>query len=183
MTKMNKILLRRRIVYITYNIILLSISYFLSRFVQMLVFVLFYNTIQNCFNYRFHSDTIFYDNPIKAVRYCKLITIVVEIIYLCFCKEFEVSVYSNLFIIFLIALLNALLQFYLERVIISSSILHNKSLLLTRCNEIGLTTEAINRLILHYIEHKTIKEIANNECVEIATIKQSIRRSLRKLGL
>ena len=103
--------------YILYNAILLTFSYFVGRFYQMLLFVLFYNTFQNCFRYRFHADTIQHD-PIKAVRLCKIITICVEIIYLMLCKDLDVYIYSNLFIIFLITLLNAILKFSLEIVII-----------------------------------------------------------------
>ena len=183
MGKLQRIMLRKRIVYYLYCILILTIAYFLNRFFQMLIFILFFNLIQNCFSFRFHADTIFPNEPIKASNVCKLITIGVEIIYLVFCKEFDVSVYSNLFVIFVIALINALLQFFLERALSSKSILQNKELLLIRCEEVGLSKESINRLILRYIDKKSLQEIADIEFVEIESIKQSLRRSKRKLGL
>ena len=108
-----KIKRKNIITYLIYNIFLLTLAYFLNRFFQVLIFVLFFNFIQNCFNYRFHAETII-QSPIKAVRYCKIITVIVEIIYMIFCKELNISVYSNLLIIFIVALLNALVQFSLE---------------------------------------------------------------------
>lgn len=183
MDKLKKKLLLNRIGYILYNIVMLLNAYFFNRFFQMLLFILFYNTIQNCFKYRFHSDTLFPDNPIKAVRYCKLITFVVEIVYLAFCKDLDVSIYSNLFVIFIICFMNALLQFYCERTLVTKDIFSDKDKLVQVCKDNKLTDIAINRLVKHYIEKKTIYEIALEEQVEDITIKQSIRRSKRRLGL
>lgn len=173
-------LLKGRISYILYNVIILTIAYFLDRFLQMLMFILLFELLQNCFNYRFHSDTII-ENPIKAVKWCKVITISVEITYLIFCKGLKVSVYSNLFIIFLIAFINCLLQFYLEKVIIKKNIFNNLKSLKALCNEANLTEIATNRMIMKYVEKKTYIEIAEIENVEEDTIKQSIKRSKRKI--
>ena len=162
---------------------MLTIAYIFNRFFQMLIFILFYNTIQNCFRYRFHADTLYSDDPIKAVKYCKIITIVVEVIYLMFCKELNVSVYSNLGIILIIVVINSLLQFYLERKIINKSILTNKEHVIGICKEYNISELATNRLILHYVNGKTIQEIATLENVEEITIKQSIRITKRRLGL
>ena len=49
--------------------------------------------------------------------------------------------------------------------------------------EYNISDLAIQRLIEHYVDNKTIAEIAAQECVEEQTIKQSIRRTRRKLGL
>ena len=182
MNKLRKKLLIKKLVYVLYNILMLTIAYIVNRFFQMLIFILFYNTLQNCFKYRFHADTIFPNDPIKAVKYCKLITIVVEIIYLIFAKS-NVSVYSNLFIILIIVVLNSLLQFYLERQIINKNILTNKEHVIGICKEYGISDLATNRLIQHFICGKTIIEIASEESVEEHTIKQSIRRTRRKIGL
>lgn len=183
MSKLRKKLLIKMLDYILYNIIILIISFIFNRFFQMLIFILFYNTIQNCFYYRFHADTIFPNEPIKAVRYCKLITIVVEIIYLLFCKDLNVSVYSNLLIILIIAIINSLLQSFCEKLVINNSHLKNYSSLkrLLDINNISQINQ--KRIIDHYIYNKTIAEIAAQECVEEQTIKQSIRRTKRKLGL
>lgn len=183
MSKLRKKLLIKMLDYILYNIIILIISFIFNRFFQMLIFILFYNTIQNCFYYRFHADTIFPNEPIKAVKYCKLITIVVEIIYLLFCKDLNVSVYSNLLIILIIAIINSLLQSFCEKLIVNSSYLKSYSSLkrLLDINNISQINQ--KRIIDHYIYNKTISKIAQEECVEEQTIKQSIRRTKRKLGL
>ena len=166
--------------YLLYNAILLTISFFLGRFFQMLIFLLFYDFIQNCFNYRFHADTV-QNNPIKAVRLCKVITIAVEIIYLILCKRLDISVYSNLLIIFSIAFLNSILQFSLEYFLIKADSLHNKDKLLALCQKANLTQNATDRMIMKYIENLSYQEIADKECVDIDTIKKSINRSRKKI--
>lgn len=172
--------IKELLVYITYNIILLTISYFFDRFYQMLIFILFYSFIQNCFRYRFHADSI-QDDPIKAVKLCKIITIVVEVTYLIFCENLNISVYSNLFIIFLIALLNCLLELALETTIVKESALKDKEKLSILCKKAGLTKNATERMFLKYIENKTYQEIADLECVDLQTIKVSINRSRKKI--
>lgn len=166
--------------YILYNAILLTFSYFVGRFYQMLLFVLFYNTIQNSFKYRFHADTIQHD-PIKAVRLCKIITIFVEIIYLILCKDLDVSIYSNLFIIFLITLSNAILEFSLEIFLIKEEDLRNESKLLLLCKKAKLSKNATDRMVMKYIKNMTYQEIADLECVDLQTIKISINRSRKKI--
>lgn len=177
-------LLKQIIEYVLYNIILLTIAYMLKRFLQMLMFILFFEIIQNCFSKRFHSDTLFGDEPIKAVRYCKLITLFVEMFYLLvLCKELTITIYGNIAIIFIIAFLNSLLQYYAERVIIKRSKLNDIKALKVLCKEANLSEIATKRLEMKYIEKKTYSEIAKIECVEEESIKQSIRRSRRKLKI
>ena len=175
-----KIKLKSLITYLIYNAILLTISYFLNRFFQMLIFILFFEFIQNCFRYRFHADTI-ENEPIKAVRLCKVITIVVEVIYLLFCKNLDISIYSNLLIIFLIAFINCLIEFAFENIFIKEDCLRNKDKLLELCRKARLTQNATDRMILKYIENKTCQEIADIEDMDIDTIKKSINRSRKKI--
>lgn len=171
------------LIYFLYCITILMIAYFLDRFFQMLMFILFFNLIQNSFLKRFHADTIFVENPIKAIRWCKVITLVVEIVYLIYCKQLDVSIYSNLLIVFVIATSNALLQFFLERAIIRKVNLSHIGTLTLLCMEANLTDNATKRMIMKYVEHKTYKEIADIECVDEDSIKSSIRRSRRKLNI
>ncbi len=148
----------------------------------MLIFVLFYNMIQNCFHYRFHADTI-QENPIKAVKLCKMITIAVEIIYLILCKDLDISLYSNLFIVFVITFTSALLQYCMEYFLIKKDLLRDKEKLLLMCEKAKLSKNATDRMILKYIDNKTYQEIADLECVDVQTIKMSINRSRKKLGI
>lgn len=175
-----KLKVKSLILAIIYNIILLTFSYFLDRFFQMLMFILFFSFIQNCFNYRFHADTIESD-PIKAVKLCKIITIVVEIIYMIFCKDLDISIYSNLLIIFLIALFNCILEFSLENFFIKQDVLRNKDKLLYLCKKAKLTQNSTDRMVKKYIENKTYEQIADEECVDIESIKKSISRSRNKI--
>lgn len=173
-------LIEKKTIYILYCILILLIAYLFDRFLQMLLFILLFDFIQNCFFKRFHSDTI-YDNPILAVKMCKLITIVIEIIYMIFCKELDVSLYSNLFVIFSISLTSCIIELSLEYVVIKVDCLKNKNKLLFLCERAKLTQNATDRMVLKYIEHKTYQEIADLECVDIDTIKKSINRSRKKI--
>lgn len=176
-------LLKKRLVYILYNLLILTISYFVDKFFPMLFFILFFELIQGAFKYRFHSDTLFNNNPNKAIKWCKIITIFVEIIYLIYCKKNDISLYANLPQIFFIAFANALLQFYIERAVAKISMLKDEDTLRMLCEEAKLTEESTHRLILRYVYGKKVIEIAEIECVEVDTIKKSISRSLKKLNI
>lgn len=103
--------------------------------------------------------------------------------FLVFSKDLKVSVYSNLFMIFGIAFINALIQVGVERSVIENSSLKNRDNLEYLCSKYNITELAKQRLIMRYIEKKSIKEIAMIENVEYETIKQSIRRSKRSIGI
>lgn len=175
-----KLKVKSLIIAIIYNAVLLTFSYFIDRFFQMLMFILFFSVIQNCFRYRFHADTI-QPNPIKSVKLCKLITVAIELTYLALCKDLDISVYSNLALILLIAFINCILELSLENYFIRHDVLKDKSKLIELCNARKITKVACNRLILKYIEGYTYQEIADLECVDIETIKKSISRSRKKL--
>lgn len=135
------------------------------------MFMLFFGFIQSCFLKRFHADHLFDNEPIKAVNTCKLITFSVEIIYLIFCKNLIISVYQNIFIIFGVALFNALLGFYAERTICFKSKLEDIETLIPLCKEAKLTPLATNRMVMRYVEKKTLKEIADKFCNEILLLR------------
>ena len=181
MDLLQRSLLKKRIGYIIYNIFLVVSCFLFNRHVQILIFLLFYDLIQNSFNYRFHADTIFPKEPIKATRYCKIITFGVECLFIVLCKDFHVSVYSNLILILIFSAISALLQNYI--VILRASKENKREALIQKCQEAKLSKYATERVILHYIDHKTCRQIARMENVEVETIKQSIRRSRQKLGL
>lgn len=180
MLKLKRKLLFGRLLYIIHLLILLAISFIFDRLIQMLTFIVLFNVIHNSFKYRFHSDSII-DDPIKAVRVCKVITICIEIIYLIICLKLEKSIYSNLLFIFFICFTNALLQFFILKTASFNSRLKDKDSLLEMCKETNLSKLATNRLVMKYIENKTIKEIAEIENVEEGTISISLMRSKKKL--
>lgn len=178
---LNWILFKKRLVYYLYCILIISLAYVFNRHIQMIMFIVFFELIQGCFKYRFHADTIFPNEPIKATKYCKLITCVVEIIFLIFCKELDTSYYLNVFIIMGIAFVNTLLEFCLERLIVTKSIFEDKKKLLIACKEANLSELETKRLFMKYIEKKKYSEIALIESVEDDSIRKSIVRARNKL--
>lgn len=182
---MKKLLLNKLkniLIYVLYRIATIVIAILFNRLFELLVFLIAFRVIRTCFNKQFHAD-ILTESAIRAVRLCRLISIMIEAIYLIICINTNISIYSNLIIVISITTLSALLQFFLERNIVNKSILKDKSRLLAICEEHKISSEATNRLVLHYIDNKTINEIASAECVNPETIKQSIRRSKRILGV
>lgn len=179
---LKKKLLINRIKYILYCLIILFISYIFNRFIQMLIFILFYESIVECYNYKFHSDTIIKDSK-KAVKYCKIITIFVELIFLMICKDLKISLYLNISVVLIFATSDALVQFYAERYNITKDKLSDIETLKTLCLEAHLTDIVTNRMIMKYINHKSYEEIAELECVDVDTIRKSLYRSRKKIGL
>lgn len=182
--KTNRKLFYKRLIglleYIIWCIFLLTIAFLLNRFYQMLIFVLFYSFIQNCFKYRFHAESI-QDDPIKAVRLCKAMTICLELTYLAFCKNLDISIYSNLLVIFIIAFINCLIEFSLEHILIKEEYLKDADKLNTLCRNANLTELATNRMILKYVKGMSYQEIADLECVDVESVKKSINRSRKKI--
>ena len=180
MNKLKRKQLFQILIFLIHLLILFGIAYFFDRLIQMIMFEVLFNLIQNSFKYRFHSDSII-NNPIKAIKICKIITISIEISYLIFCISFENSIYSNLVIICLISCCNALVQFYVMKTIDLDNDLRDKDRLIEICKIAHLSKLSTNRLILRYIENKSIKEIADIEGVEEGTISISLMRSRNKL--
>ena len=170
----------KRLEFLLYCVIMLIIAYLLDRFYQMLIFLLLFNFIHDAFRYRFHADTIIKD-PIKSVRWCKVITIFVHIIYLILCGNLNISIYYNLLIIFLITLLNCLLEYSIHSIIVRNIKLCDCTTLVDMCKQANISYDAQRRLIMRYVQHKSIREIAHSECVDEQSIKISLNRSLKRL--
>lgn len=58
-----------------------------------------------------------------------------------------------------------------------------EDLLRKKCKQALLTNQATERIVMRYCHNKSIDEIAFIEKVEYETIKQSLRRSRRRLGI
>lgn len=168
------------LIYYIHLIILFIIAYNFNKLWQMIFFECLFNFIQGTFRYRFHSDSIIED-PIKATRWCRIITCCVEISYLIICCSLRMSLYYNLLIIVNITLLNTLLQYFVISSTTSKDTLTLEEKLVNKCKEKGLTEQATKRLIMRYIEHKSIEEIASIECVEKSSISISLMRSRKRL--
>lgn len=181
--KLKFILLKRKIPFFLHLILMFLFSMLFNKHFEMLLFIISYKAISTCFTKQFHADTLFDDDSARANNLCKIITIIVELIYLYMCRKYNLSIYSNVFLIILISVFSGLIQFFLERNIVKPSKLTNRESLEALCLEANLSKEATKRMILRYVDKMSIKEIAKLEFVEEETIKQSIRRSKRKINL
>ena len=161
-------------------IIVLSIAYLFDRLIQMALFILLFKGIQNCFKMQFHADTLFPDDAIKATKICKLISIIMELFYLIYCKNLVVTIYANLFIIVFIAFANALLEFALRNIIVKK--LNKREIILSIvendeekidafCNSKGLIN--LSETVYLYLNN-TVEETAEILEIDNKTVQRRI---------
>lgn len=176
--------IREFVIWLLYNILLLTIAFLLERFLQMFVFVLLFNFFHNGFNYRFHSDDVT-KTPVIAVRLCKIITLIVEVSFLIFCKEMDISLYSNLFIMTSICLGNCLLKFIIIQTfkyrarIIKKGI--NEKELIEICNSKGLNDLERGIMVDYYCKGYKLDKIAIKYQYSVDNIKKIKAKLLKRL--
>lgn len=180
---LNKIKLKQIILYSLYYATMFTIAFCVDKLLQMLLFVVFFHFTQGCFYKTFQPDVIEKD-PIKAIKYYNFTKFCFELNFLIICNNFDISIYSNILEIFVIAAFNALLRYLFEKMIIEKqNILKDKDKLIQMCKEVGVKDDMIQRMIWKYVDGKTYEEIASIERVEMETVKQSIRRTRKKLNI
>lgn len=175
-------MLKETIIYSILTTIVLIVAYIFDVLLEMSLFIIYYYFVKNLFNKQFHADIIT-KSPTSALVLCFALTFATQIITIFVLSSFELSFFINIYICLLISAISFLLEFWLESFLITGSILKDKEKLIEACNRAKITKEATNRLLLKYIEGLKVKEIAELEKVEEATVWQSIRRSRRKLNI
>lgn len=173
---------KETIIYIILTTIVLCVSYIFDVLLEMSLFIIYYYFIKGLFIKQFHADTIA-KTATQALRLCFIITFVTQLIFVFILVKFDLSFYINLYLGIALGLFSYILEDWLERISITTSVLKDKTKLLEACRIANLTKEATNRLVLRYINELHIKQIAELENVEEATVWQSIRRSRRKLNI
>lgn len=159
---------------------ILTIAYFFNKLTEMLIFTLTYNVIRKDFTLAVHGND-FTASHSKAVKICRLITFVIQFISIIFIISIDISKFLNTFLACVLGILNFVFKFYIENYLGLELKLRNPDMLKKMCDEANISENAYKRLYMKYIEKKSIKEIAELECVEEMTIGQSIRRSRIKL--
>lgn len=175
-------MLKETIIYTILTTIVLCIAYLSDVLLEMALFIIYYYFIKGLFTKQFHAD-ILVKSPTAAVNLCFAITFLTQLIFIFILVKFELSYYINIYLGISLGILSYIISDWSEKFITNKSILNNEELLIEACNRAKLSKDATDRLILRYIKGLHIKEIADIECVEEETIKQSIRRSRRKLNL
>lgn len=93
------------------------------------------------------------------------------------------SVFCNILIGCLVAYIMHIMYYYIKytKKGITLRLGMSKEDLLNLCSDAGISDLNLNRMILRYVEKKSIKEIAELEFVDTYTITQSLYRSRKKL--
>lgn len=173
---------KETIIYTILTTIVLCVAHIFDVLLEMSLFIIYYYFIKGLFVKQFHADTIAKSST-QAVNLCFTITFITQLIFVFILVKFDLSFYINLYLGIALGLLSYILEDWLERISATLSVLKDKVKLLEACRNANLTKEATNRLVLRYIDGLHIKQIAELENVEEATVWQSIRRSRRKLNI
>jgi hypothetical protein len=93
------------------------------------------------------------------------------------------STLCNVFIGCLVAYIMHIMYYYIKytKKGVTLRLGMNKDDLLKLCSEAGLSELNVNRMVLRYVERKSIQEIADIEFVDSYTISQSLYRSRKKI--
>lgn len=169
---------------------MLVIAYFFDKFFAMLLFILFVGTIKSCFKIEFHADSLFDNEPIKALNYCKFISILVEIIYLIVSRKLQLTIYGNIFVIFCFALVNSILEVALETIVISNTKSRREKILRIVPNieediEDLCTKHCLNGYseIIYLYLNNTIEEVSEITGVPVRSINNKINKFIKFFSL
>lgn len=167
-------------------VIILLISLLFDKFFAMLLFILFLGSIKSCFKIEFHADSLFENEPIKAVKYCRLISIGVELLYLFVSSNIVLSLYINIFLIFALTLVNSLLELSLETIIIKNSMPRRQQILEIVANdedqiEMICRNNCLNGYseIIYLYLNNTIEETSEILNIPVRTINNKINKFIR----
>ena len=168
--------------------IMLVIAYFFDKFFAMLLFILFVGTIKSCFKIEFHADSLFDNEPIKALNYCKFISILVEIIYLIVSSKLELTIYGNIFVLFTFAIVNSILEVSLETIVISTSKSRREKILKIVANDEKEIENLCDKYCMNnYTEviylylNNTIEETSEILNIPVRTINNKINKFIRTI--
>ncbi len=177
-------------------IILILIASFLTllanKEIEIITFILFYNSISNCFKTRFHADTLYPNSAIKASFICKLITISVCIYFVISCISVEKSFYMFITQILIIAFVSCLLQIYfdfnkyvrdlnkIKKKIDFKNLTEQE--IYDVCKEHKININIANRIVDHYIKGMPYQDIADQNTTTLEAIRNCFNRAKNKIN-
>ena len=161
---------------------ILLLSYFFNKWFEMFIFMLTYNLIRCEFLLAVHGSD-FVNSPSKSIILCRIITFIIQLTSIMFLISIDMSKFLNTFLASSLGAINYLLKFYLQRTLNLEFKIRDMTSLKTLCENAQLSELATRRMFMRYIEKKSIKEIAEIEMVEEATIIKSINRTRKKFNM
>nr|DAE44626.1 MAG TPA: ECF sigma factor [Caudoviricetes sp.] len=185
---MKKIIIKHRLknlaIEISYLIVIFLIAFLYDKVFEIFGFILSYSLIRNEFSKMVHGSD-FTKSAHKGIVYCRIITFIVQVVSIIFIIKLNISKYVNVGLAMSLGVVNFFAKDYIEYKYVKYCNIRNidKDTLVKKCREANLSEDAINRMVLKFIEHKSNQEIADLECVEAETIKKSISRSRKRINL
>lgn len=160
---------------ITQLVIVATACYFINNaLIEFAIVFVSFTFMKPIFGKTHHEDTI-----IKCTTLALLVFLIATRISL----PLWASTLCNILIGCLVAYIMHIMYYYVKytKKGITLRLGMKKEDLLEICSEAGLSEINVNRMIMRYVERKTIKEIADIEFVDDYTISQSLYRSRKKI--
>lgn len=160
-----------------FMLICVSCHFISNTLLQCILIVLSFFAFKVVFKHSYHAQTI-----IKCTSLALLIFNIGSKLSL----PLYISVFINIIIAFIISYLMYVLYYFDKFVKLSTEVITygiEEEQLRQKCKLVMLTKYATERMVMRYCYNMTIDEIANEEKVEYETIKQSLRRSRKKLKI
>lgn len=186
---MKKLINKNNISYLIFVGVVLVTAFIFNRLFEVLLFIICFNFMHDCFKKRFHANTIEEDYK-KAGTLCKLITIIITLGYLILSISINTTLYINLSIIIGICFVNAMLQDYIElldkhlddeikRAKNGNRIYRGMSMVELECSLSKYDIVGIPNDIMHYfyVDRMKLQDIADTLGYSIERIQQ-IKRDI-----
>lgn len=169
---LNRIILETRIKNIAlscaYLLFVLVVAFVFDKFAEFLIFMLTYSTIRAEFSKQIHGSD-FTDSATKGIKYCRIITTIVQLISILFLIKINLSKYANISLAVGLGILNFLAKDYLEHI-------RNKVIFYKGMKECELPKDlvGIEREVMcqYYVKRYQLGKIAINLGYSIENIKR-----------
>lgn len=96
-----------------FYLIIFVLSWIYDKWLVMLSFICTYTIIRSEFLKAVHGSD-FTDSPSKAIKYCRIITFIVQVLSIIFMINIDISKYVNILLAFILGVINFFTKDYLE---------------------------------------------------------------------
>lgn len=169
---LSKIILENRIKNLTISLLHLSfvilIALMFDKLIEFLVYLITYSTIRNEFSKAIHGSD-FTNSSNKGIKYCRIITTLVQLISILFLIKSNISLYINVILAFILGVINFLAKDYLEYKIRKTTFYKGMKVEELPNDLVGIEYEIMYQ---YYVKRYQLGKIAINLGYSIENIKR-----------
>lgn len=178
---MNKLILKYKIKNILldllYYVIVFVCAYFFNKWFEMFCYILTFTIIRGEFTKAVHGSD-FTESHTKAIKYCRRITFVVQIISLIFIISVNISKYINLILAVILGFINFFVKDYIE-FHITTKLVFFKGM---SEDDIPMDLVGTERIIMvqYYVKRYKLDKIAFNVGYSVDNVKKIKSKILKR---